>query len=87
LNSSKAFDFSDQNTYKIYRLTINKEKKFASNFFSKICQTTAIIIFLIKDALEFIGVLIDKKNPSEGKVYKLAKVVVENNKNLLSKIN
>lgn len=57
----KNFDFSDENLYRIIRIVGNREKRIAPTYYSKTCGTTGLIIFLIKDSMEYAGVVIDKK--------------------------
>jgi hypothetical protein len=57
----KAFDFSEENLWKITKIIGNREKKITPTFYSKTCGTTGLIIFLIKDAMEYAGIIIDKK--------------------------
>jgi hypothetical protein len=64
-NLVKVFDFSDNNIYKINKLVEKNNAKIAPAYFSKICATTGLFIFLIKDALEYAGIIYqDKKTPS-----------------------
>ena len=44
-----------ENLYKIYKLTENNIIKFCSGYFSKLCGTTGLFIFYIKDILDFLG--------------------------------
>lgn len=60
-NSVKNFDFSDENLYKIIKIIGNREKKITPTYYSKTCGTTGLIIFLIKDAMEYAGIIVDKK--------------------------
>ena len=78
-NSVKSFDFSNDCLFKVLRLSINKEKKLMPSYYSKICSTTGIIIFLIKDTLEYIGLIsTDKKTlPGANKLFKLYSAVIE----------
>jgi hypothetical protein len=63
------FDFSEENLLKLSKIIGNREKKITPTFYSKTCGTTGLIIFLIKDALEYSGIIIDKKTlPS--RIYK-----------------
>ncbi len=65
----KNFDFSDENIYIISKIVGNNTSKMSPSYFSKICATTGFLTFLIKDALEYAGVIIEKKtDPS--RVYK-----------------
>jgi len=59
----KNIDFSIENIYKVSKLVGNNTSKMTPNYFSKMCGTTGLFIFLIKDALEYSGILIDKKTP------------------------
>ena len=78
-NSVKSLDFSNDNIYRIYHLTINKEKKFLPSYYSKICSTTGIIIFLIKDTLDYIGLINSEKKtaPVVNRLYKLYTAIIE----------
>ena len=62
-NLVKSIDFSDANIYKISKLVGINSSKISPNYFSKMCGTTGLFIFLIKDALEYAGILLDKKTP------------------------
>jgi len=54
-------NMSDDNLFKLSKIITNKEKLISPNYYSKTCATTGLIIFIIKDVLEYIGVLPDKK--------------------------
>lgn len=60
--SVKNFDFSEKNLVKLLNLVKNKEKNFSPSYYSNKCVTTGLLIFLLKDVLEFSGVLPDKRN-------------------------
>ena len=61
--SINSFDFSARNIYEVKRIIHGKEDKIKPSTFSKICGTTGLILFLIKDTLEYCGVLHNiKKN-------------------------
>ena len=40
----------------------NKERNFSPSYYSSKCVTTGLLIFLLKDVLEYAGILKDKKN-------------------------
>jgi hypothetical protein len=61
-DSVKNFNFSEKNLLKISKLVRNKEKIFSPSYYSSKCVTTGLLIFLLKDVLEFAGILKDKKN-------------------------
>lgn len=62
-NLVKSINFSDENIHKITKLVGNNSSKISPNYFSKMCGTTGLFIFLIKDALEYSGIILDKKTP------------------------
>ncbi len=65
----KNFDFSKLTLYRIHKIVEKHVHKIAPAYFSKICATTGLLIFLIKDALEHGGIIwVDKKTPP-GRVY------------------
>jgi hypothetical protein len=57
----KNFVFTEENIYKIFKLCEGKEKKINPSVYSKLCGTTGLIIFVIRDALEYTGIIIDKR--------------------------
>ena len=60
-NLVKNIDFSNENIYKISKMIGNNVSKLNPNYFSKLCGTTGLFIFFIKDALEYSGIIVDKK--------------------------
>jgi hypothetical protein len=65
----KIFDFSKVTLYRVNKMVEKHVHKIAPAYFSKICATTGLLIFLIKDALEHAGIIfVDKKTPA-GRVY------------------
>jgi len=61
-NSIKNFDFSAKNLYEVKKLVSGHEDKIKPSVVSKICQTTGLIIFMIKDTLEYVGIIDTKKS-------------------------
>ena len=57
------FNFDNKNIFKLKELAKDKSEKLKPGYFSKICGTTGLFIFLIKDALEYCGAVEDKKTP------------------------
>lgn len=55
------FDFSPKNIYKIKILINGKEDKLKPLIYENICKTTGLIIFIIKDSLEYCGVILNNK--------------------------
>ena len=55
------FDFSQENIFQIKKIIIGNEDKLKPKYYSQICQTTGLVIFLIKDILEHLGLNQNKK--------------------------
>ena len=51
---TKNFDFSKDNIFQIKNIIKGNEEKLKLKYFSKICVTTGLIIFLVKDILEYL---------------------------------
>ena len=47
---------------------IGLKKKINPNYFSKICGTSGLLIFLLKDALEYCGVIINEKKTQPARI-------------------
>ena len=56
-----SIDFSKKNIYKMYKILGNNEKKMSPNFYSKNCPTTGLVLFFVKEPLEYLGLVIEKK--------------------------
>lgn len=69
MKSISSFNFSTENVYCISKILGNDTSKMTSNNFSKICYTTGMLIFCIKDALEYSGIIFDRKTPLVKFVY------------------
>ena len=62
-DSVENFEFSGKNIYEAKKLINGKEDQLKPANFTKICGTTGLVVFLIKDTLEYCGVLLSlKKN-------------------------
>ena len=61
LEKSKNFDFSHKTIYLLNKLLVGIKPNINASYFSKISGTTGMVIFIVKDALEFCGVLVSKK--------------------------
>ena len=61
ISSSAKFDFSDKNILKVKEMAKGINNKLKPTYWSSICGTTSFIVFMIKDALEYSGVIEDKK--------------------------
>ena len=62
-----------------------KTNKLTPVYYSKLCPTTGLFVFVVKDALEYIGILEDKKSPP-GKIYRKLNYLIEENKKKLESL-
>ena len=59
--TSKKFIFDDKNILKVKSLAKDLNEKLKPKYWTNICGTTGFFVFMIKDAVEYSGVLEDKK--------------------------
>lgn len=60
-NSITKFDFSSENIFELNRLLGTKLYLINPTSYSNICATTGFIVFIIKDALEYAGLIVTEK--------------------------
>ena len=60
------FDFTNENIYKLKKLTKGCEEKLKPTNYEKICETTTLFTFIIKDALEYCGIIYNKEKNNPG---------------------
>jgi hypothetical protein len=65
----KDFNFSHRNIYLMNRLLVGIKPKIIPTTFSKISGTTGLVFFLIKDSLEYCGVLPNDKKTQPSRIY------------------
>lgn len=54
-------DFSNENLFKLSKLCQDHLSKLTPIYYSKQCSTTGLFIFIVKEALEYGGIIQDKK--------------------------
>ena len=81
----KAFDFSDDNIYAITQMVGSNTSKISPAYYSKLCGTSGFLIFLIKDSLEYAGIIVDKK-PNQSRILKNLKFQQDKEKEKLEKL-
>jgi hypothetical protein len=57
------YEFDCETLYRIYRIIGQNMQKINPNFYSKICGTTGLIVFFIKDMIDYMGFTFEKKTP------------------------
>ena len=58
-NMVKEFEFSEENIFQIKKIIKGNEEKLKPRNYSQICATTGLVIFLVKDILEYLGLNIN----------------------------
>ena len=59
---NEKIDISEDNLYRLYKLVNNKLYIIVPSYFNKVCSTTALITFFIKDILNFLGISMEKED-------------------------
>ena len=64
-NMVNKFEFTEENVYQIKKIIKGNEEKLKPRNYSQICATTGLVIFLVKDILEYLGLNYNgnKSNP------------------------
>ena len=68
LDKFKGITFEHKKIFLLNKLLVGMKKKINPNYFSKICGTTGLLIFLIKDTLEYCGVIINDKKTQPARI-------------------
>ena len=79
----------DTNTellYKLYTLSNSNIHKIKPNYYQNICKTTGIIVFIIKDIIDYLGLSKDR-NVSSGKIYRVLNARLDIQNRFLMKLN
>ena len=60
------FDFTKENIYKLKKLSAGKEEKLRPTNYENICKTTGLVAFVVKDSLEYCGIIQNTKKIMPG---------------------
>lgn len=63
LKCIENFNFENENVLKLKEIAKDWNDKLKPAYYGKICGTTGLIVFLVKDSLEYCGAVEDKKTP------------------------
>ena len=91
--SVNNFDFSIENIHEVKKIVGENKDKIKPSSYSKICGTTGLVIFLVKDTLEYIGVLHSAKKNIPSLLLKYSEYIekiqkkIENYINYIQKFN
>lgn len=58
-NMVNEFEFSEDNIFQIKKIIKGNEEKLKPKYYSQICATTGLVIFLVKDILEYLGLYLN----------------------------
>ena len=68
LEKTKCIEFSHNKIVLLNKLLVDSKKKINPSYFSKLCGTTGLLVFLIKDALEYCGVIVSEKKTQASRI-------------------
>ena len=68
LEKIKGITFDHKKISFLNKLLVGMRKKIIPTYFSKICGTTGLLIFMIKDILEYCGVIINEKKTQPSRI-------------------
>lgn len=78
INLIEHFDYSKENREKVVKMSSQNLQLFTPSFFTKLCSTTALLVFALKDVMEYIGInitLFTKILNKKGKVVKYTQIL------------
>ena len=61
IQAAQHFNFDDRNVYFLNKLIVKRKGKMNPSYYSKLCSSTGLVMFLIKDSLEYCGVMFSEK--------------------------
>jgi hypothetical protein len=64
----KDITFEHKKIFLLNKLLVGIKKNINPTYYSKICGTTGLLIFIIKDALEYCGVIINEKKTQPARI-------------------
>lgn len=69
IEKSKDFCFDPENCAKLKAMIEKIKSKIIPSYYSKICGTTGLVVFILKDALEYCGVIVNDKKTQPRRIY------------------
>ena len=69
LNLIDDFSFDEENLNKMRKMVNKYKSKISPSYYTKICGTTSLIVFILKDALEYCGILINERKTPIKRIY------------------
>ena len=81
------FDFTNQNIYKLKKLVYGNEYKLKPLYYEEINKTTGLIVFVLKDSLEYCGIFQNNKKTMPSIVLQYLEYISDNIKTLKNYID
>jgi hypothetical protein len=72
---NNKIDTSEDNLYKIYKLSNNKLNIIIPSYINKICSNTALITFFIRDILNYLGISLDEEEVKQNGYWTYTKII------------
>lgn len=69
IEKSKEFCFEPENCGRLKAMIDKIKSKIIPSYYSKICGTTGLVVFILKDALEYCGVIVNDKKTQPRRIY------------------
>ena len=83
MNLIEHFDYSKENRIKVVKISSQYLHLFTPSYFTKICSTTALLVFALKDVMEYIGMnitLFSKLQNKKSKIIKYGQIIKHMNR-------
>lgn len=83
MNLIEHFDYSKENRMKVVKISSQYLHLFTPSYFTKICSTTALLVFALKDVMEYIGInitLFSKLQNKKSKIIKYGQIIKHMNR-------
>ena len=77
-------DTSEDNLYKIYKLSKNKLDIIVPSYINKICTHTSLITFFIRDILKYLGISLDEEDIKQNGYWTYTNIINSINKKIIN---
>jgi hypothetical protein len=86
LDNISNINFTSDNILRMQKVIGNQYHKLNPTFFSKLCGTTGLFLFLIKDSFEYCGILVDAKKTPPFNLYRNEKYISDRLEKLIESL-
>ena len=81
----KKFNYNVETAFKTNKLIGDNLNKLSPTYYTRLCGTTGLFLFILKDILEWTGIIIDKKCNAK-RAFELSKYGCDYYSNIINKI-